>query len=104
MGTCRLRHRVVWLGFQGMDKVGKLHRILDEEDRNVVADDVEVAFVGVELGGEPSHVTGRVDGSTLASNSREANKNWRLLARLAQEGSPRERRQRLVALEKAVSG
>jgi hypothetical protein len=30
-----------------MDQVGKLDRVLDEEDRNIVADEIEIALFGV---------------------------------------------------------
>lgn len=40
VGRCGLRDLVVWLGLYGMDQVGKFNRILNEEDRHVVADEV----------------------------------------------------------------
>src|SRR5690606_41991648 len=56
----RLWNLVVRLGFDRVDEVGELDRILDEEHRHVVAHQVEVAFVGIELGGEAAHVTHRM--------------------------------------------
>ena len=53
-------------GFTGMDQVRKLHRVLDEEHRDVVADEVPVALVGVELHGEAAHVARRVGRTALA--------------------------------------
>jgi hypothetical protein len=38
---------VVGLGLHRMHEVGELHRVLDEEHRHVVADQVPVAFVCV---------------------------------------------------------
>ena len=55
----RLRHGEVRLGLGGVDQVGKLHRVLDEEDRDVVADEIPVAFVRVELHREAAHVSAR---------------------------------------------
>lgn len=52
MGRCRLGHAVVWFGLEGMNQIGKLHGILDEEHRYVVADQFPVAFVGIELHGK----------------------------------------------------
>jgi hypothetical protein len=52
----RLRHPVVGLRLDRVDEVRKLHRVLDEEDRDVVADQIPVAFVGVELHGEAADV------------------------------------------------
>jgi hypothetical protein len=40
-----LRHLVVRLGLDGVNKVGELDRVLDEEDGDVVADNVPVALV-----------------------------------------------------------
>ena len=47
----------VGLGLGGVDDVGELDAVLDEEHRHVVADQVEGALVGVELHREPSGVT-----------------------------------------------
>ena len=41
-----------------MDEVGELDGILDEENRDVVADQVPVAFLGVKLDGKAAHVRG----------------------------------------------
>lgn len=51
-----LRHFVVRLGFDRVDEVGELDRVLNEEYRHVVADEIEIAFFGVELDGEAAHV------------------------------------------------
>jgi hypothetical protein len=51
-----LRHAVVRLGLDGMDDVGELHRVLDEEHRDVVAHQVPVALFGIELDGEAARV------------------------------------------------
>ena len=71
----RLWDLFVGLGL-GVYQVGKLDRVLDEEHRHVVADEVEVAFVGVKLYGEAAHVPCRVgrparagDGQILALSS-----------------------------------
>ena len=43
-----------------MHEVGELDRILNEEDRHVVTNEVEVALLGVELRREPTRVAHRV--------------------------------------------
>lgn len=43
--------------FNGMDDIGELDSILDEEDWNVVTNDIPVAFVCVELYSESSHIS-----------------------------------------------
>jgi hypothetical protein len=49
--------------FLGADEVLELHRIAKEEDRGVVAHDVEVSLGRVELDGKPPRVTPRVRGA-----------------------------------------
>ena len=50
----------MWFRLDCMDQVGKLHRILDDEHRNVVADQVLVAFVGIEFHREATNIPRRV--------------------------------------------
>lgn len=47
VGRGGLGNFVVGAGLDGMDEVGELDGVLDEEDGDVVADDVQVALVGV---------------------------------------------------------
>ena len=51
-----------------MDEIRKLDRILYEENRNIVADQIPVALAGVELHGKTAHVARRVDGAGAARN------------------------------------
>jgi len=99
-----LRHGVMWFGFDGVDQIRKLHRVLDEEDRDVVADQIPVAFVGVELDGEAARVARRIDRAALASNGREAHEDRRDLARLLEGSRAGEFSQRLVGFEITVRG
>jgi hypothetical protein len=55
----------------GMDKVGKLDRILDEEHGNVVSDDVPVALLCVELDGKATHVAYEIGRAFIACHSRK---------------------------------
>ena len=80
MGRLGLRESPVRLLLHGMDHVGELDRVLDEEDRDVVADDVPVAFLGIELDGEAAHVARQIEGSLAAGDRREAHEGRRLLA------------------------
>src|SRR5690606_16049528 len=76
----------------------------DEEDGYVVADQVPVAFIGVELDREAANVARGVLGAPLAGNRREPHEHRRLLAGLREDGRAGELRKRLVALEEAVRG
>ena len=68
-----------------MDQVGKLDRVLDEEHRDIVADEIEVAFVGVELDREAAHVARQVARARAARHRREAHEHLGFLARVLQE-------------------
>ena len=51
-----------------MHQIGKLHRILNEEHRNVVADQIPVALIGVKLDSESAHIAGCIGRTALAGN------------------------------------
>jgi hypothetical protein len=48
------------VGLLGMDEVGELDRVADEEDAEVIADQIPVAVLGVELDREPARVARRI--------------------------------------------
>ncbi len=66
------------------DEVRELHRVADEEDRGVVADEIVVALIGVELQRESARVAPRVGRALLAGDGREAREHLGLLAGLEQ--------------------
>jgi hypothetical protein len=68
-----------------MDEIAKLERILDEEDRRVLAEHVPVAFFGVELDGKAARTTLAVSGTLFAACRGETNKQGRGLADLFKE-------------------
>ena len=98
----RLWHRVVGLGLQGVHEVRELHRVLNEEDGDVVADEVPVAFVRVELHREAPGVAHRVGRAAFAGHRREAREHGSPLPLLREERRPGDPGQRLEALEEAV--
>ncbi len=98
----RLRKTAVGLHLDRVDEVGELHRVLDEKDRDVVADQVEIAFLGIEFGGETAHVAGQVARPGAAGDGRDAHKDRNLLARTLQEIGLGVLAQRLGQLEIAV--
>jgi len=89
--VCRLGlgYLVVRLGFGGVDDVGKLDGILDKEDGNVVADQIPVTLLGVELDSEPTHITNRIGAPAAAKDSREADEHRRYARRICQDGRKR---------------
>ena len=48
----------VWRRLGGVNEIRKLNGVLNEKYRDVVADDVPVALLGVKLDGKPPDVTG----------------------------------------------
>ena len=103
MRRLRLREAAVGLLLDGVDEVGKLDGVLNEEDRNVVADDVPVAFLGIELHGKAAHIASEVGRALAAGDRREAHEGGRLLARALEDVGAGYVRQRLVGLEIAMS-
>ena len=98
----RLGKAAVGLHLDGVDQVGELDGVLDEEHRDVVADQVPVALFGVELHGEAPHVARRVDRSGPAGHGREPHEHRGLLADLGEHFGGGVLRERLGELEEAV--
>jgi hypothetical protein len=61
-------------------EIGKAQRVAEEEHRRIVADDVPVAFLGIELERGSADIPLGVGGTTLAGNGREAGEHRGLLA------------------------
>ncbi len=102
VGRLRLRDLAVGVGLAGVDHVRELDAVLDEEHRDVVADEVEHSFVGVELHGEPARVANGVSRPARAENGREAAEDIGLLALRCEERSACHRLGGSVGLEHAV--
>ena len=68
MRRLRLRKGAVWLGLHGMNDVGKLDRVLNEENGNVVADEIPVALFRIQLDGEPAHIAREIERTFAPSN------------------------------------
>jgi len=64
-----LRDLAVRVRLRGVDQVGELDAILDEEDRHVVADQIHVPFRGVELHREAADVAHGVRGAAGAAGA-----------------------------------
>ena len=75
---CRLREAAVGFHFYGMDKVREFDGILDEENRDVVADQVPVAFLSVKLNRKSAHVSRGIYRTSAAGNSGYTGKQGRL--------------------------
>src|SRR5664280_2551341 len=67
-----------------MDEVGKFDGILDEENRDVVADQVPVAFLCVKLDGKSAYVTRGIYRTRAACDGRYTSKHGCLLTYLGE--------------------
>ncbi|MNF54933.1 hypothetical protein D3C84_363770 [compost metagenome] len=77
LGTLQVALRQTLLG---VDKVWKLQWITNEEHGGIVANDVPVAFLGVELQGEPARITLGIGRTTLATHGGKPQESRGLLA------------------------
>ena len=102
MGRLRLREPAVGRLFDGMDEVRELDGVLDEEDRDVVADEIPIPLLRVELDGEAADVASKVERALVAGDGREADEHRHLLTRTLEQIRPGQFGQRLVGLEEAM--
>ena len=89
--------------FGGMDKIGKFDRILDKEHRNIVADDIPVALLRVELNREAADVARQIGRPFVSCDRRETHKGWSLLARPLEKIRGGDLGKRFVIFKIAVS-
>ena len=75
------------IGFEGMDHVGELEAITDEEDGEVVSNEVEVTLSGVKFDGKSSGVPQGFRAATLVDDGGEADDEGSLNSRGAKEVS-----------------
>src|SRR5689334_4990898 len=81
-----LGHLVVRLGLAGVDDIGKFDGVLDEEHGNVIADEIPIALLRVELHGKPTDIAYCVSAASAAEDSREPDKDGRLPRGVGQDG------------------
>ena len=98
----RLRDLAVGVRLPGVDDVGELDGVLDEEDRHVVADQVPDALLRVELRREPAGVADGVGRAAGAQHRAEAHEHRRLQALLGHDGGAGQLPGRAVGGEDAV--
>ncbi|MNE31343.1 hypothetical protein D3C80_1249070 [compost metagenome] len=71
MRRLRLRKGAIGLLLGGMNEIRKLDCVLNEEDGNVVADEVPISFLGVELHGRAAHIPREIGRALVAGHCRE---------------------------------
>src|SRR4051812_46482293 len=97
-----LRKATIRLLLGGMNDVWKFDRVLDEEHRDVVADEVPIPFLSVQLDGKSAHVARKIRRPFAAGNRREAHEYRRLFAEPLKQVGPGDVGQRVVVLEITV--
>jgi len=85
-----------------MNEIGKLDGVLDEEHRDVVADDVPIAFLRIQLDRKPAHVARQIERALAAGDGREPHKSRRTLAGALKQVGAGVFRLRFVILEEAM--
>jgi hypothetical protein len=73
------------IAFDGVVEIGEPQRVAEEKHRRVVADDVPVAFLSIELQREAADVALGVGGAAFAGYRREAGEHRGLLADLGKD-------------------
>ena len=68
--VCRggLRNSIVRFRFYSMDQVWELHRILNEKDRDIVANQIVITFLSIEFNCKSSYISGKIGTSCTSSN------------------------------------
>ena len=85
MGRSGLGETPVRFHLHGVDQVGELHGILNEEDRDIVADEIVVALRRVELHRKAPHIAREVRRAGPARHGGEPRKHLRLHRGILQE-------------------
>ncbi len=80
MRCLRLRKGTVGGLLYRVNKIGKLDRVLNEEDGDIVADNVPVAFPCIKLHRETPDITGKIDRALAARDGRKPHEGRSLLA------------------------
>ena len=62
----------IWFRLRGVDQVRELNCVLNEEDWNVIAHDIPIALLSVELDGKASHITHCVGATSRSKDCRKS--------------------------------
>src|SRR5687768_12373966 len=87
-----------------MNQIREFHRVLNEENWNVVAYQIPIPLVGIELDGKTSHIAHRIGRAPFANDGRKADEDRCALTRLGEQRGSGIFRQRFIALEITMCG
>lgn len=103
MGGLCLREPPVWFLFSSMDQVREFHCILNKEYGNVIADQVPIAFTGVELYRKAPDISGQIKGAFVSQYSGKAHERRSLFPGSLKQVGAGEFSLALVVFEIAVN-
>ena len=103
VGRLGLRESSIRFRFGRMDQIGKLDGVLNKEHRNVIPDNVPIAFLRVKLYSEAANISRQVCRAFTAGDGREPHEGGGLLARALEDVGLGNVGERLVVLEVAMS-
>src|SRR5688500_9029987 len=89
----------MWLGFGCMHQVGKFHCILYKEYGDVVSYQIPVAFGGIKLAGETTHITCSIRRPALPDHRGKTHENRGAFPCFSKQGSARILGERFVTFE-----
>src|SRR5688500_12604265 len=93
---------MVWFRLDRMDKIREFNAILNEKYGDVIANQVKVALLGIELDCEAAHVSREVCRTPGPHDGRESHEDRRLHRGILEKSGLRVRNQRLVHLKKPM--
>ena len=97
-----LRKSAIRLLLGSMDQVRKLYRVLDEEYRDVVPNDVPITLLGVDLDREAPYIARQIGRTLVPCHRRETHEERCLLTGTLKQISFRNIRLRFVIFEEPV--
>src|ERR1700691_1674 len=80
-----LREPAIGLYLDGVNQVRKFYSVLDEKNRDVISDQVEIAFCGIELNRKATHIPCQVARPALPRHGRESYEYGRLDFRIGKK-------------------
>jgi hypothetical protein len=85
MRRLRLRNLIIRLWLGRMNHIRELHRVLDEEDRDIVPHNIPITLLGVEFARKTTHIADCVSRATAAKHGRKAQEDGRLARRVRKD-------------------
>lgn len=99
MSTLSLRNLIMRLRLHRMNNIRELDSILNKENRNIIPNNIPVAFRSVHLHREATNITHSIRTPTTTLNSRKANKDGSFALCVSQDTRRGKFRNSLMKLE-----